>query len=287
MRFAFLLILLLLTLDATGAVTKETTRLKVGSTDVRVNVYHNPASDITFFVPHHNERSAVALAREFVASRGGRLIEIESFDAKGNPSRMVRFFKNGREFTVDPNRLFTENGRSCGLPTEIRDDAAKFAAELLDIVFGSNEAEFRSSGRMIVAVHNNADVDGKASGAKKNDITAIAFSSAAGSSHMFHEQAAGVFLSNAEDDADNFVFLSTPQHLAYFAGFGFNAVVQRPAAALASKQCSIDDGSMSVYSGKNSIEYICLEADAGSGEIRHRQMFESVYDLAARRAAGR
>ena len=268
---------------ALGAATKNTAKLRLGSAEVRVNIYSNPASNLTFIAPHHNEQSGLRLAKEFVASRGGRLVEIESFDASGRPSRYVTFTQNGKTYSVDPNRIFTENGRGCGIPPEIRPDVEKFAAELLQVVF-EDAAAFRESGRFIVAVHNNADIESKARPARAGDLTAAAFVKVAGVSHgTFQDQAAGVYLSNAEDDPDNFVFLSTPEYIGYFADFGFNVVVQRPAVSLASKKCSVDDGSLSVYSALAAIPYICLEADASNGDIRHRQMFEAIYGLAERR----
>lgn len=268
---------------AFGAATKNTAKLRLGSAEVRVNIYSNPASNLTFIAPHHNEQSGLRLAKEFVASRGGRLVEIESFDASGRPSRYVTFTQNGKTYSIDPNRIFTENGRGCGIPSEIRPDVEKFAVELLQVVF-EDAAAFRESGRFIVAVHNNADIESKARPASAGDLTAAAFVKVAGVSHgTFQDQAAGVYLSNAEDDPDNFVFLSTPEYIGYFADFGFNVVVQRPAVSLASKKCSVDDGSLSVYSALAAIPYICLEADASNGDIRHRQMFEAIYGLAERR----
>jgi hypothetical protein len=95
----------------------------------------------------------------------------------------------------------------------------------------------------------------------------------------FHEQAAGVFLSNLEGDEDNFVLLSTPEFLPFFAERGFNAVVQKPAAMLRGAGCDIDDGSLSVYSSLQNIPYINLEADAQTGGPRQRQMLEAVHQL--------
>lgn len=79
--------------------------------------------------------------------------------------------------------------------------------------------------------------------------------------------------------ADNFVFLSAPRYVGYFAEFGFNVVVQKAAAKLAAKQCAIDDGSLSIFAAQNGISYICLEADGAHGALRQKQMFEAVYGL--------
>lgn len=284
MKFLAFTILLTCITVASGAVTKKSSMLRLGSTNVGVNVYSNPLSDVTFIAPHHNEQAGLRLAREFVAARGGRLVEIESFDPSGRPTRYIAFTKNGKSHSIDPNRIFTENGRRCGVAAEIRSEVESFARELTEVIFDGDPAAYRNSGRFLVAVHNNADIESKARPSRAGDLTAAAFVKVAGVSHgAFQDQAAGVYLSNAEDDPDNFVLLSTPKHIGYFADFGFNVVVQRPAASLASRKCSMDDGSLSVYSALVGIPYICLEADADNGEIRHRQMFEAVYGMANRR----
>ncbi|HEV7930377.1 MAG TPA: hypothetical protein VGP12_09645, partial [Nitrosospira sp.] len=180
---------------------------------------------------------------------------------------------------VDPNRIYTENGRSCALPAEIAPTVKIFADELLKLVLAEDGSSLRPGERYLVAVHNNTDVDAKVETARAGDLTASAFVKAKNAHAEFYEQAQGVYLSNMEDDADNFVFLSGPQLVGYFAERGFNAVVQKSASLLESKKCSIDDGSLSVYSAQAGVPYICLEADGVSGFGRQRQMFEAVYKL--------
>lgn len=279
----FIIILFAATLTANGAARKSASSLTLGETAVNVNVYENAGANITFFAPHHNEQTARALAREYVERNGGRLVEIESFDDKGNASRYLKFALNNKIYTIDPNRIFTDNGRSCNVAPEIAETVKSFAENLLKIIFAESGKSLRENERFVVAVHNNADVDAKALDAKSNDLTAVAFVKSTNSMILTHgafeEQADGVFLSNTETDADNFIFLSTPQYIGYFAEKGFNVVVQKSAPKLASKQCTVDDGSMSVYSAQNSIAYICLEADGAYGAYRQRQMFEAVYKL--------
>jgi hypothetical protein len=97
---------------------------------------------------------------------------------------------------------------------------------------------------------------------------------------VFESQADGVFLSNTESDADNFVFVSTPVLISHFAERGFNVVLQKSAARLNSRLCTVDDGSLSVLAARLNIPYINLEADAGSGSLRQKQMIDAVYALA-------
>ncbi|HEV7644861.1 MAG TPA: hypothetical protein VGO50_13025 [Pyrinomonadaceae bacterium] len=266
---------------AFGAMMKTSRKMVLGETPVQVNVYENAGSGLTFIAPHHNEQTGLNLAKEYIEKYGGRLIEIESYDAKGSPARYITFTANGKTYTIDPNRIFTANGRSCNTSlSEVDAAVASFAAGVLDLL----RIEPNIGGKFLVAVHNNTDVDSKAETSRSGDLTAYAFVKASFSKDLAHgifqDQADGVYLSNTEDDQDNFVFLSGPRYVGYFAEKGFNVVVQKSAAKLNSQKCSVDDGSLSVYSAQQNISYICLEADAVSGGYRQRQMLEAVYQLA-------
>lgn len=264
---------LIFAVSGIAATQKTTQKFTLGETEVRINLYENAGSNVTFFSPHHNEQIARNLAKEFVEKNGGRLIEIESFDAQGKPSRYVNFKLNGKTFTLDPNRIFTENGRSCdSLPAEIDLLVKDFADKLLKLIFANGNEQF------IVAVHNNTDVDSKDEHAKQGDLTALAFVKTAGHG-AFQSQAEGAFLSNVENDTDNFIFLSSAKYLGFFVEKSFNVVVQKSAAKLRSTGCNVDDGSLSVFTAQNNIQYICLEADGANGTFRQRQMFEAVYAL--------
>ncbi|MDQ3798189.1 MAG: hypothetical protein M3384_01955 [Acidobacteriota bacterium] len=270
----------------TGAASRQTKILYLGETAVKVNVYEKPGDSVTFVAPHYNEQIARRAAAEAVERRGGRLVEIESTDARGNPARNLNFRLGGKTYTVDPNRIFTPNGRACGgFSFESERAVRKFAEAFLKLVLSPDgENNLREGERFIVAVHNNSDVDGKAASLRAVDLTASAYARNIGANRAAHasfaEQAAGVYLSNAETDADNFIFLSAPpSFIGYFAAQNFNVVAQKAARELQSKNCRVDDGSLSVFAGQAGISYICLEADAITGAPRQRRMIESVYGL--------
>ena len=277
------LIALMLVVGANAATVKRTQKLWLGDSQISVNIYENAGAGVTFFAPHYNEQTGANLAKDYIARNGGRLIEIESTDERGRPQRYVKFSLGGKNYAIDPNRIYTENGRVCSVSGEINPAVKLFADELLKIILDADGKSLRPSERFIVAVHNNTDVSSKAEAAQNADLTAVAFIKAQSTSNLAHgafeAQADGVFLSNTETDEDNFIFLSSPAYIGFFAEKGFNVVVQKPAAKLQSKQCSVDDGSLSVYSGLATIPYICLEADAATGAFRQRQMLEAVYQL--------
>ena len=267
-----------------NAPVKETKTLALGDSTVNVNVYEKKGARVTFISPHHNEQISGRLAREAVERAGGRLIEIESFDALGNAQRRLDFSFKGVNYTLDANRIFTENGRQCAnYAPEIEPLVKSFADNLLKIIL-DDSGKLRAGERFLVAVHNNRDVDERFELTEKsNDLTALGFSRGFTAMSLaqteFQHQAEGVYLSNNEYDADNFVFISTPALMGFFAAEGFNVVVQKPAAKLQIKNCSVDDGSLSIYAGQRKIPYINLEADAKYGEFRQRQMINAVYRL--------
>ena len=269
---------LIFAVGALAATQKTTQKFLLGETEVRINLYENAGSNVTFFSPHHNEQIARNLAKEFVEKNGGRLVEIESFDAQGKPSRYIKFTNNGKTFTLDPNRIFTDNGRNCdALPAEIDLLVKDFAEKLLQVIFADGKG-LRDGEKFVVAVHNNTDVDSKDEEHKANDLTALAFVKTAGHG-AFESQAEGAFLSNLENDTDNFIFLSSAKYLGFFVEKSFNVVMQKSANKLRSTGCNVDDGSLSVFTAQHNIQYICLEADGLSGTFRQRQMFEAVYAL--------
>jgi hypothetical protein len=275
---------------ARNAVEKTTRTVLLGETGVMVNVYEKSGGRVTFFAPHFNERNASEAAREAVERNGGRLVEIESYDERGVPSRRLRFSLRGRSYDLDPNRVFTENGRRCGVPPEAEAAVRSFAEGLLELILAGGGKRLRDGESFIVAVHNNADVDERSARDQAADLTAAAFVKVGAhgplSRGAFQGQAAGAYLSNQEADADNFVYLSTPQLIAPFAGRGFNVVVQKPAAELRGEGCGVDDGSLSVYAALQGIPYVCLEADASHGQLRQREMLETVYGLLPKPPAG-
>ena len=114
-----LILVMFLTVTADAAVRKTAHDLALGETKIRVNVYENDGAAVTFFAPHHNEQTGLNLAKDLVEKRGGRLVEVESYDINGKPARYLKFDHNGKSYQVDPNRIYTDNGRSCALPAEI------------------------------------------------------------------------------------------------------------------------------------------------------------------------
>jgi hypothetical protein len=200
------------------------------------------------------------------------------------PARRLRFRVAGKGYSVDPNRIYTANGRRClNLPPDAEAAVKAFAENLLGLLFAPGGTRLREGETLFVAVHNNGDVEKSPAASRDEDLTAVSFvrplRSRATFRGAFEESAAGVYLSNVEDDEDNFVIVTEPRLLSPFAARGFNVIVQKPAASLRAPGCSMDDGSLSVHASFNNIPYVNLEVDIAGGAARQRQMLEAVYDL--------
>ena len=268
--------------------TKTVKTFKLGETDVHVNVYERAGAAVTLFAPHHNEQGALKAGREMVAARGGRFVEVESFDDAGAPARRLRFRVGAKSFSVDPNRIYTPNGRKClNLPADAEAAVKAFADQLLALLFAPGGASLRGGETLFVAVHNNSDVEKSPLAERDSDLNAVSFvkplRSRATFRGAFEESAAGVYLSNTEEDEDNFIIVTEPRLLGPFAARGFNVIVQKPAAQLRAPGCNVDDGSLSVHAAFNNIPYLNLEVDIAGGAARQRQMLEAVYDFISSR----
>jgi hypothetical protein len=262
--------------SAQTGTTRSVYKLRLADTTLSVAVYENPASEITFFAPQNNEQTAIRLAKAAVDQRGGRLVVIESVDQAGQPTRPMNFSFRGRAFSADPNRIYTANGRKCsGLPAEVAAELETFAKSVLHILL-NDRSSVRPLDTALIAVHNNTDST-RVRSSTTQSLSAVAFTPTG--SVEFRDQAAGVYLANIESDPDNFVFLSDPYYVSFFASDGFNVVVQKPADQLAGPRCTVDDGSLSVYAAKQGIRYICLEADSRTGGPRQASMLAAVYKL--------
>ncbi len=264
MKILPLLIAAIFASSAFGTVTKREVTVTLPTAAVRINVYEKSGPNIVLFVPHANETAAARLAKDVIARSGGRLIEIVNNDSEGRPARYLRFSKGGRTYQVDPNRIFTPNGRGCAVPQAVRNDAEELAARLVELIFDGGRP------LAVIAVHNNTDSVGTSGSA---DLTAHSFIAGG----RFSDPAAGVFLSNTENDPDSFVYLTRPADLGHFAAKGFNVVLQRP--SVESARCSVDDGSFSIFAAKSDINYICLESDQANADVRQKAMLDAVFEL--------
>jgi hypothetical protein len=211
-------------------------RFKVGETDIGVATTEKPGSRFVYVNLHDDENTSVAAVQNVLSQSGGRLVEL-----RHTGRRLVAFTLQGKEYRVDPNRIFTAAGLHLTLErqSEYSDDAAlaarRFAEGLLSL-YRIDRAD------AVIALHNNTP----------GMYSALSY--AAGG--IYARDAQDVFIRDGSDP-DNFFFVTERVVFDALKRRGYNAVLQ-------DNRLVTDDGSLSVYCGKANVRYVNVEAEHGS-----------------------
>jgi hypothetical protein len=182
---------------------------------------------------HHNEATAEQAAALFLEQHGGTLLSLEN-----NGDRYISFRLNGSMYTFDPNRMFTPSGIASSLrllstyTVEAAQEVENFASFIQDHLPDS---------ALLIAVHNNTD--------DKFSIRSYQIDTA------FKGDAAAVHINEALD-ADNFFFTTDHGLFKQLQARQQNVVLQH-------NQQAKDDGSLSIYYGRQNKPYINVEAQNG------------------------
>ena len=168
-------------------------------------------------------------------------------------TRRINFTIDNVNYSIDPNRIFTNKGRI----NTLKDGGciSKKARRSLE-VFADNLLNFLSEKTTIVAVHNNT-----------NDNYSI-LSYLPDGDESINTQS--IYL-NPEMDPDDFIY--TTDYLIYKA-----MVKQNVNVILQDNKNCVDDGSLSVYCGKNKIRYVNIEAEQGHLSEQYK-LFELVHKV--------
>jgi hypothetical protein len=213
----------------------EIRRVPIGENEIGVAITEKPGSPYVFVNLHDDESMSVEAAQDVLNRSGGRLVEL-----RHTGKRLVVFKLKGREFRVDPNRIFTPAGarktleRQSTYSNEAAVAVKRFAEELLNIYRIDRAAA-------VIALHNNTPG------------TYSALSYAAGG--IYAHDAEDVFVRDGSD-LDDFFFVTERAVFDALKRKGYNVVLQD------NRQVT-DDGSLSVYCGKSNVRYVNVEADHG------------------------
>jgi hypothetical protein len=215
--------------------TLEKVAFQVGDTKVRAHVTECGESRLTMIALHEDEQTSQVAAQTILEKHGGRLIQLVH---SGN--RRVTCSTNGAVFTFDPNRIFSSSGvaatvRGDGIvPSETHAIVSNFAEQFIDYFALRKE-------RCLIALHNNGEGG-----------LAISSYLPGGPAANDTEQ---VF-ANPKADPDNFFYVTDSRFFRSLAELKFNVMLQNNATVH-------DDGSLSVFAGRNGIPYINVEAQDG------------------------
>jgi hypothetical protein len=224
-----------------GGESSSVVQYQLGDTICNITLYER-AGDmnfVSFINLHANENTSVVAARSLIYLNGGRLVYLRH----GNNSRLITFSLEGKEYTFDPNRMFT----TVGVEKTLRDNgnysdsASKavqaFAAKVLEVYQFDKQYT-------VVSIHNNGPL-----------YSAEAYLPNA----TFAEDAAEVFIC-PESNPHNFLFVTNKNHYDFYVKNGFNVVLQA-----GTNGTLTDDGSLSVYAAMQGKDYVNIEARATQG----------------------
>jgi hypothetical protein len=233
--------------------------LELAGTPITVKVYtklrRGRSIDRTFVVVHANEKKGLDAAKRVISETYGRLVEVvpnyvPGYAAKdpNNESRYL-FWGDGK-YCIDPNRIYTEEGRARALNDSKCSETPKtpeanravkvFADKFLNIVTNNGAHRF------IIGIHNNVE----------GGLNIQTWTDAGGEA----KTAAGIVRTNNHSNAiplseDDFILVTNVGLFNQFFNpkFNYNMALQEPRSYFTDSNGNIkkhlDDGSMSIYFG--------------------------------------
>ena len=192
---------------------------------------------IQFLALHDSEKTGLRAAFKFMGIYGGSVVEL-SYGLVRN----IDFLDSLKEFSFDPNRIFTDEGAYLGLAKysgpQIHDGLTEKVRKLGDEVLKFMNADRLS---VIIALHNNYnggfDIHSYSQGNYLENI------------------AEEVFI-NPDLDPDNFIYVTDRRFFDYLKQKEVNVILQSKDAP--------DDGSLSVFAMQRQIPYANIEVQHGN-----------------------
>jgi hypothetical protein len=228
----------------------ETVKLRIGETEIQAMIHKGNIGKPLFFNMHDDENTSVEAAKLFVVKHGGKIIEL-----KHDGERRIKFKLKNKNFSIDPNRIFT----MVGIVATLKENKGKTSPEVeksVDVFAKTLISKFLADSKIIIALHNNTDEDYSLKSYEKGG--------------KYEKDAAQVF-AKSENDIDDFFFVTEQKYFDVFKAKGFNVVLQN-------NQTVVDDGSLSVYCGREKITYINVEAQHGH-QAEQLKMLEALREV--------
>lgn len=186
---------------------------------------------------HSNETTAGEVARKISAELGIDFLRIEN-----NNQRLIEFHLQSAAYRFDPNRIFSTRGIVASLQklSQYSEDAFQAIFYFREFLLGLIDKD-----KIMVAVHNNTDG---------------AFSLA-----DYQKAETGLVHQNPALDADDFFITTDSLIFSRLKAANFNVVLEyRDALA--------DDGSLSIYSARNNLHYVNVEAQHGHAKEQEEML---------------
>lgn len=214
----------------------NTTRanLKLGDSSLNI-VEHtvNSKPQMMFLNLHENESTSIEALKIIADS-----IPIDYIYLEHGGERRVGFSNEEKQYSIDPNRIYTETGRKATL--DENDQLDEFSLQTSLNLAEQICSKFRK-GKAIISVHNNTE----------DEYSILSYLPDGGEA-----QNTGLLFINDAADPDDFIY--TTDSLVYEAAKRdcINVILQ-------SEDNFVDDGSLSVYCELNNIQYVNVETEHG------------------------
>jgi hypothetical protein len=213
------------------------------------------------FAPHENENVVNDYVTQQIIERGGVFVILRQ-DGK----RLLRFDIEPFEVNIDPNRIFTEQGRRNNIikhnpnlrtNTYVFHRAMRLSAALAKLIVSTLGGTELS--RTWVAIHNNTH---GYLGDNKQGLGNISIQQY--QQKLIDGAAFISAVSQQYGDEDDLFFVTEQQDFNALQQSGWNAVLQHPQVVTSPPE---DDGSLSVYAQKLGIRYINIEAERSTNNF--------------------
>lgn len=232
-------------------IEKKVLEFYIGETKVNILVLKKYCPiNVLYFNMHENENTSVQAGIKNIEKYGGTLIAF-----KTNGKREISFSISGNQFSVDPNRIFTNIGIKKTLEyygnysNEAKNALLHFTEQFMDSLFKDRDL-------IIVALHNNTNNNLSINSYKKGE--------------MFFNDAAEYYQNN-NNDIDDFIYVTDKIYYDKLKKRNINVVLQNNEAVN-------DDGSLSVYCRNFRIPYLNIEAEHGHFNTQV-DMLKNVYEM--------
>ncbi|MFT5171530.1 MAG: hypothetical protein ACI9BD_001307 [Candidatus Marinamargulisbacteria bacterium] len=228
------------TVWAKTSISTTESRWKLGNQVVKVR-NQSSGRGLTFVNLHDNEETAVRATLKFLKTSPGELIQLRH---SGN--RRIKFTFRRQTYSFDPNSMFSP----AGIKKSLRDHGAYSESAHEKIFLFVNHflsyLQPLSNKKNLIAVHNNTDGLYSINSYIKG--------------HYLAKEASRVFLGQGRDP-DNFFLVTKAAHYNYLKAKKYNVILQN-------NQNATDDGSLSVFCGRNRFPYINIEVQHGHNKTQ-------------------
>ncbi|MEX6688043.1 hypothetical protein QTN47_11085 [Danxiaibacter flavus] len=220
---------------------QDTLRYKIGDSTVCIitELHKGARRGVVFLNLHEDESTSVQACRTFLSNNNGTLIRLHQ-----HGERLIVFTRKGKLYRFDPNRIFTPKGRKATL--KYFDNYDRVAAKKLKGFANAIIKKLRKA-RLVVALHNNTE------GAPLSILNYV-------------DKKGYRVNVNSSINIDDFFLTTRKKIYKYLKSKKMNVAWE-----LFHK--TNDDGSLSIYSNKNQLPYVNIEALHGH-ETEQLQMLE-------------